>query len=149
MIESIEGPGAMFSLTREPAEAFFAESQIGGVLDFGHFCMSWGKLIALDMAAVMVYRYNDRTLGIIGGTLTKCLMTGDLIAMEAFWWVHPSKRSSPVGIKLLRQWEGWAIDGGAKRIYVGNLQAVNPEKMADLYAHLGYTLLETHYVRSV
>jgi GNAT superfamily N-acetyltransferase len=143
-------PDSIFSLTREPAEEFFKESKIDGVLDFPHFCQSWGKLIELDMAAIIVYVDDQqRTLGIIGGTCTKCLMTGDMIAQESFWWVHPSKRRSPVGIKLLRQWEGWGEDRGAKRIYVGNLAAVNHEMMHTLYSKLGYQLLETHYVRPV
>lgn len=140
-------PHEMFSLTREPAEAFFAESRIGGTLDFDHYCASWGKLIELDLAKIIVYLDDqDRTLGIIGGTCTQCLMTGDMIAQEAFWWVHPSKRSSPLGIRLLRMWEDWAKSLRAKRIYVGNLEAVNPVMMDNIYTRLGYRKLETHYV---
>lgn len=139
----------MFSLTRHPAERFFEESKVDGILNFDHFCASWGKLIELDMAKVLVYLRDDKALGIIGGTITKCLMTGDIIAQEAFWWVDPIIRSSPVGIRLFRNWENMVSMIGAKRIYVGNLHSVDPEKMAAIYQALGYKALETHYVRPV
>lgn len=142
-------PDGMFSLTREPAFAFFYESKLAGELDFSHFCQTWGTLISLDMARLFVYRTEDRTLGIIGGTITKCTMTGDLIAQESFWWVHPGIRASPIGIRLFRKWENRVIEDGAKRIYVGNLLAVNHEKMTSLYSALGYQMIETHYVRPV
>lgn len=140
------------SLTREVSEAFFEESGISGALNFDHFCQTWGTLISLDVASIMIYVHgqDNLTLGIIGGTVTPCTMTGDIIAMESFWWVAPFLRgTSPAGLNLLRKWEDWSIERGAKRIYVGNLFRLNDSKMRALYDRLGYSPLEVHYVKSV
>lgn len=136
------------SLTREPAEAFFEESGLAGALNFDHFCQTWGGLIRLDIACIMLYLDAQESIkGIIGGTCTPCTMTAETIAQESFWWVHPTIRSQPAGIRLLQAWEGWARSKGAKRIYVGNLFRLNDEKMRNLYAKLGYQPLEVHYVK--
>lgn len=139
------------SLTREPAHAFFKESGIDGKLNFSHFCQTWAKLIELDMAQILVYRDDDKThaTGIIGGTITPCTMTNDLIAMECFWWVSPKLRGGAAGIKLLKAWESLMITNGAKRLYVGNLVGLNNEMMHSIYTRLGYKPLETHYVKPV
>jgi hypothetical protein len=139
------------SLTRGPAQAFFAESGIDGVLDFEHFCASWGKLIELDIACVMLYfGGNNEAQGIIGGTVTPCTMTGQPIAQEAFWWVSPHLRGkSPAGLNLLRKWEWWAKGKSAVRAYVGNLYRLNDQAMRQLYSRLGYDPLEIHYVKQL
>lgn len=143
-------PPHELSSTRTPAEAFFKESGIDGVLNFDHFCQFWGKLIELDMAAIMLYVDEQKQpKGLIGGTCTACPMTGDLMGQESFWWIAPELRAkSPIGIKMLRVWENWAINKGAKRLYIGNLFTLN-DGMRQLYLKLGYTPLEIHYVRKV
>ena len=141
----------MFSLTREPAFAFFKESQINGSLDFKFFCNFWDGLIASKVGVVLVNeRGDDVRNGIIGGLVSPCFMTGDKIATEAFWWIAPELRKySPAGIKLFIEWEKIVKEMGVKRIYVGNLHAINHDQMQHLYHRLGYSSLETHYVKSV
>lgn len=138
------------SLTRDCAFAFFRESNLDGILNFDHFCETWSRLIALDMAKILLYiDNNENAKGIIGGTITKCTMTADIIAMESFWWVAPELRGGVCGIKLLREWEKACMSAGAKRLYVGNLEQLNNEKMRCLYRRMGYRALETHYVKSI
>lgn len=140
----------MFSLTRVPAEAFFAESGISGELDFQHFADSWDDLIHRNAGVVLVNENENGANGIIGGIFSRCLMTGDPIATECFWWISKDLRGkSPAGMRLFLAWENIMRAKGAKRIYVGNLHAVNHDDMQKLYARLGYTPLETHYVKSV
>lgn len=139
----------MFSLTRGPAEAFFAESCIDGTLDFKHFADSWDSFIQNNIGVVLVNESFGKQNGIIGGLLTKCFMTGDWIATECFWWIAKELRGSPAGMKLFLHWEAIMKDRGASRIYVGNLHAVNREMMQNLYHRLGYKPLETHYVKTV
>lgn len=137
------------SLTRDIAFAFFKESKIDGKLDFDHFCKSWGSLIQLDMACIMVYiDSSKKPRGIIGGTLTTCLMTNEPIAQEAFWWTEPELRGTPAGLRLLTAWWNYMAAKGAVRVYVGNLMEVEHEAMARLYTRLGFRPLETHYVRN-
>jgi hypothetical protein len=141
--------GEMFSLTRVPAVAFFNESKIDGVLDFPHFCDWWDNAIGMRIGVVLVNENNGVFNGIIGGLISQCMMTKDIIATECFWWIAPELRDrSPAGIKLLLRWEEIVKERYAKRIYVGNLHAVNHDKMQDLYHRLGYKSLETHYVKN-
>lgn len=146
--------GEMFSLTREPAEAFFAESRIAGTLNFKHFADSWDGFIGSNIGYVLVNESYEKDgtakqNGIIGGLLTKCFMTGDWIATECFWWIHPHLRGSPAGMRLFLQWEAVVKANGAQRIYVGNLHSINHQMMSDLYQRLGYVPLETHYVKII
>lgn len=142
--------GQMFSLTREPAVAFFNESKIDGVLNFKHFCDSWDNLIGAGAGVVLVNEKDGISNGIIGGLVSQCMMTGDLIATECFWWITPELRNgSPAGIRLFLKWEDIVRAMKVRRIYVGNLHEVNHARMQDLYQHLGYKSLETHYVKTV
>lgn len=142
--------GEMFSLTREPAVAFFNESKIDGVLNFKHFCDWWDQAIGISVGVVLVNESEGKSNGIIGGLVSQCMMTGDIIATECFWWIAPELRDhSPAGMRLFLKWEEMVKERYAKRIYVGNLHAVNHDKMQDLYHRLGYKSLETHYCKSV
>lgn len=149
MIRQVEC-GEMFSLTRGPAIAFFNESKVEGILNFNHFCITWNSFIKAGIGIVLVNDIAGEQNGIIGGLISQCFMTGDLIATECFWWIAPELRdSSPAGMRLFMKWESLVKERGVKRIYVGNLHAVNHDKMQDLYARLGYKPLETHYVKPV
>lgn len=149
MIINVEAKD-VFSLTREPAEAFFAESKIDGTLYFDHFCMWWANMISIGAGIIMVSRVGDRSTGIIGGLTHQCFMTRDMLGTECFWWVAPELRDkSPTGMRLFLAWEEEMRKRNIKRLYVGNLMSIGHEKMGDLYKRLGYKPLETHYVKSI
>ena len=135
-------------ITESVARAFFKESGIAGTLNFPHFCEQWSKLIELDVASILMYfNSSDQPMGIIGGLCTECTMTKDMTAQEVFWWVDPSLRGRTCAIHLLREWERWARDRGAKRIYVGNLYRLNNDAMMSIYNRIGYQPAELHYVK--
>lgn len=141
-------PDEMSLLTREPAFAFFKESGIAGELNFEHFCETWAKWIALDMAAIFVYVDGNETVAIIGGLCIPCSMTADLIAQETFWWAHPRLRGrSPTPLRLLMGWEAWALAKGSSRIYLGHLNDLNSATMASIYQRRGYKPTEIHYTK--
>lgn len=138
------------SLCQDPAEKFFVESGIAGKFHFPHFCQTWGHFIAAGVGIILLHFQTGSEIasGIIGGIVSPCPLTDDVIAQETFWWIDPSLRSkSPAGIQLLKAWEKRVIGCGASRIYVGNLWKLNSSSMQKLYARLGYEPLEIHYVK--
>lgn len=138
------------SLTRRASEAFFRDSKIDGVFNFSHYSARMANLIMLDVGVEIAYVSDNEAVGIIGGVVTPCLFTGDIIAVEQYWYVLPEWRfQGRIGLQLLREFEQYAHGKGAKRSYVGNLQQLNNEKMARLYRRLGYEPLETHFMKSL
>jgi ribosomal protein S18 acetylase RimI-like enzyme len=105
------------------------------------------QLISLDVGLEIAYIVNNEAAGIIGGCIVPCLFTGDSIAVEQYWYVLPEFRKGRLGLSLLSAFESEVKRRGAKRCYIGNLAALNNDKMKRLYKLLGYKELETHFVK--
>ena len=142
-------PEEVLSLTRRASESFFVDSQVPGIFDFEGYCKRMEDMIALDMGVVFAYLKDNEAIGIIGGIFYPDLFTGDMVGMEVFWYVLPEHRQSPIGIKLLAALEKYACDKNCKRLYVGNLKALNDDKMHRLYERLHFKEIETHYSKQL
>ena len=135
------------SLTRDICLTFFAESQIKGAPDWQYFSQRIAEMIGLDIGVMFAYLKDNEVVGIICALIYPDLFTGDKVCMETFWYVYPEYRQSPIGIKLLCALENYAAEKDCKRFYVGNLKAVNDEKMHRLYERLHFKEVETHYLK--
>lgn len=137
-------------LTRACAEGFFKESGLPGELRFDYWMSRWEQLIKdLDIGVILAYFRNGDIKGLLGGLCVPCTMTGQLEAIESFWYVQPEIRGSIAGPKLLKAFEAWAINRGASRIKMAYLTHVNPLPMASMYARMGYSALETAVVKEL
>lgn len=141
-------PGEL-SLTRELAFAFFSESGLPGQLDFEHWKAQWTKFIDMGIGKIIAYYDGEKFVGMIGGLCVQCTMTADMEAIEAFWYVQKDKRGTPIGIKLLKSFEKWASQRGAKRVKMMHLSDLNAEMMRDIYLRMGYTPLEQAYSKTL
>jgi GNAT superfamily N-acetyltransferase len=65
-----------------------------------------------------------------------------LTAQELFWWVHPAKRGSPVGIRLLMELERWAREKGCSTFSMIALSALTDSPAERIYERRGYTRAE-------
>lgn len=83
--------------------------------------------------------------GILLGAVGKSLLGPILQSHEIAWWVDPEHRGGSVD--MLKMYEDWAIEKGAKLIEVKSL---NIFKDVDrLYERMGYSPIETSWVKVV
>ena len=93
---------------------------------------------------------TDGEGGMIGFVVFPMFMnTSHVIAQELFWWVDEEKRSSKLGLNLLKAAEATAKELGAKSLLMLSLNDLNGEKVNKLYESLGYTKREQTYMRSL
>lgn len=72
-------------------------------------------------------------------------MSGETVATELVWWIHPDVRGGRAALELLAKAEEWAKSNGAKR-----LQMIAPsDKVCRFYERLGFQRVEVAYMRTL
>lgn len=130
-------------------QEFTLASGLPGTFDEDHFLTSYCNLLQSGIAAVWVGHEEQEVAGIIGGIVTQCPFTGDVVAIESFWFVREKFRKDSLGVRLLKLFEEWAVEMGADRICLSCMNQVNPDRMGEFYVKRGYALLEHAYVRRI
>jgi len=135
----------------EVGTAFFVEAKLKGQFNPDHFVKVWGHLIDSRKAMILVPDASDDVgiLAFIGGTVAENLLSKDIEATEAFWYVKPEARKTGIGIRLLQEFEARARARGALRCWMANLVDLNDEQMVKLYTKLGYVLKEKFYQKAL
>lgn len=131
----------------EMGKRFHAESVYSEMIGFNPeaFARSLAHFIASDVMLFFVLESEGEIIGAICGAVAPHYMTGELAASELFWWVTPEARG--YGLKLLDAFEQASIERGAK---VGGMVAPRgSEQLARVYAHKGYAMSETVFVKGL
>ena len=131
-------------------EEFFLEAKLPGVFNPKHMFSVLRTMMDMKAGAFWVsHGDNNEVTGAIAGTLYPDFLTGDMIAIENFWFVSKPYRITSVGIRLYNRYEIWAEDSGADRIHVGLIAGLNEDTIEKWYDKRGFTKLEIIYKRSV
>ena len=130
------------------AEEFFAEAKIPGEFNYQHLRRNLSMTMSMGLSAMWVTKREGKIVGAICGMLYPDVFTGDLIAVENFWFVTKDCRGTD-GLRLLGEFEAWAKENGAKRIVVAHMANIHPESMSAFYERRGFKALETNYVMEV
>lgn len=77
-------------------------------------------------------------LGFLVGYINEHYFSDDLVAEDMLLFVPMSKRGGKAAIRLVRAYEQWAKDNGAKRICLGVTTEINTDQTVGLYKKLGY-----------
>lgn len=129
------------------AVAFFDESRQQGTLHFNSFLGSWRGLMNTGTAVMFGMFADERMVGTIGAIIAPNLFTSGVIASELFWYVLPEHRAH--GLRLLFDLIAWADDLGVDSLLMGHLHIAVSERLEAVYGRLGFTKLETLYVRNL
>lgn len=70
------------------------------------------------------------------------------VATELFWWVTPTERNSPVGLRLMKKGEACAADAGCTLICMSLLSS-SPQSVGKIYEKLGYVFSEGTYMKEL
>lgn len=109
----------------------------------GTFCLPtatavWKELVEKENGFIVSDVCPGEIRGVVAGFVNFDFERNCLVATEAHWYVAPEHRGSTIGIRLLRQFEKWAMLKGCKRIVCGYEPGKSPEFMSEMYAKLGY-----------
>lgn len=135
--------------TMEPcAQAFYQTSRFLDGFTIGHFCETWGPLLAGGRAVIFLLEGPaGEILGALGGVAYPDLYSDREIATEMFWFVREGARGK--GMDLYRAFERWARERGCGQIRMVHLMDSMPERLAKVYRHRGFTPVEIHYVKEL
>jgi GNAT superfamily N-acetyltransferase len=108
---------------------------------------SYWRMIESGAAVVFMLEDGNRLIGGLGAIKYPDLHSGELFAVETFWYVLPEHRGW--GLKLLMAYEQWAVDNECVCCAMIHMIDSMPESLEKLYRRKGYELMEKHYVRRI
>ena len=83
--------------------------------------------------------YDDDVIcGMILGFLDKLYFSKDICLYENLLYVIPEKRGSSAAYKLVKAWEKFGKDNGARDIWAGVSSGIKSDKAKSFYNRLGY-----------
>lgn len=91
---------------------------------------------------------NQEIAGIIACISTpNHFMYGNDFCIELVWYVRPEYRNTKAGFKLLKGYEQWAKNIGAKIVAVGCYE--DSDRIPQIYEKMGYKLKERVYTKEL
>lgn len=112
-----------------------------------HTTAAYTALMKSGAAIFFILEDGGKMIGGLGAIKHPDLHSGELTAVETFWFVDPTHRGE--GIALFNAFEQWGNEQGCKKLAMIHLSDSYPEILERLYKRRGYKLVEKHYVRSL
>lgn len=110
----------------------------------GNYIKFWRNALTSGLGVIFVSVDSQWVIkGGIGGIKYPELLTGNLMAVELFWYTKKDERGD--GLRLYKKFEQWAKDQQCKKIAMIHLMCSMPAKLQHFYERSGFTLLEMHY----
>ena|GEM_PF-1256182 len=131
-------------------ELFYEEREnLPGRFNPVMWVQTWWSLLELpNFVMIQLLEPGGEPRGAIGGLATPDLNTGEMIAVEQFWYVDPLARGR--GMSLLTAFETWAMDQGAVRVIIGHVwDADKTAAWKRMFAMKHYNPLEIHYYKEL
>ena len=94
------------------------------------------------------YTIDGKLAGALLGDVSQTYFGKDKVAINRNWYVRPEFRGSLAGIKLLKDFEKWAKEQGAKRVYGGTSTKINTKGFDQIMNRLNYQVVGADYQRS-
>lgn len=87
------------------------------------------------------YSLDDQYIGGILGMITPQYFGDDLMARDLAIYLRPEHRGGIAVVRLIKAFEQWARDRGAKEIYLSQSTGVEVAMVEKLYQRLGYEVV--------
>lgn len=108
-----------------------------------------GLATTIDEGVVFAAEFEGTFVGLCAGAMCGPWFAAEArIGVELSWWVDPEFRGV-AGIRLLRDFEAWAIAQGAKRLAFSDLILEGETTAGTILERLGYRMVERTYFREV
>lgn len=77
-------------------------------------------------------------IGMFGGYVVPYFFGADLVAMDWLLYVKPEHRGGSAAVKLLRHYEAWAREKGAKQAVLGISTEIATDRTLQFYERMGF-----------
>lgn len=108
---------------------------------------SYWPLIQKGIGAMLMLEEGNEVVGGLGCIKYPDMHSGELFAVETFWYVLPEYRGK--GVLLLEAYEQWAKDNGCLKCAMIHMVDSMPAVLERFYRIRGYELIEKHYVKEI
>jgi GNAT superfamily N-acetyltransferase len=125
---------------------FWAEGALPGSLKPEVFVRNWTVLLGNGMGKIFGLYEEGQLIGALGAIVVADLNDGELTATECFWFVDPASRGN--GVRLLLNFVKYAKEIGCVRVNMVHLFNSHADKLSKLYQKLGFSPVETHYIKT-
>ena len=122
-------------------EAFTTEANYPK-FNLDRFTGFWTQVIDAKIGKVFAVREDGKLVAALGMATTFDPNSGQLMALEQFWYVMPSHRKTRAGLELFRAFEKAGKEAGAKRLVMVHLANLTPESLQKFYEREGFRLVE-------
>jgi GNAT superfamily N-acetyltransferase len=139
-------------LCEEMGKSFVEEGKVAGGFRIGEFRLIWEAVLQSGYGAIFgAFNGDGKMVGALGAMAAPDPNNGDLVTHEAFWFVSAEERRklNRVGLRLLKAYNAWCQEIGAKRQRMSTLLRLKPKKLDKLYRRLGYHPVEVQYEKAV
>ena len=104
----------------------------------------------LDAGLVLVAEQDGVVIGGLLGALAPLWYSpATLAASELAWWVAPEHRGGRSAIQLLKGFESWARECGAKLVVLSDLRVGDDYPAGQLFERLGYRVSERAHTKEI
>ena len=118
----------------------FSESKLRQSVDM------WLESPRNEKIVVLAFNDADEPVGIMAAYVSSSFFSDEPVAQHVAWYTRPSARKTSVPIKLIRAFEYWAQQVGARWAIEGFAREFNPN-LVDFFEKNGYNMLEQTFVR--
>ncbi len=133
---------SIFEMCRD----FHQETQLKDIpFDDAVFAGHLACLYDDDNCFLAVAKLNGSVAGFISGWVSQMYFSKTLSAKNNLWYVLPQHRGSMIGIRLLKMFEAWASDKGAKILVGGTSSGISMSRSNKLIERLGYEPVGSEY----
>lgn len=128
-------------------QQFWDEGFLPGKLVPEVFVKNWTFLIGNGMGKIFGLYQDENLVGALGSIVAPDLNDGELTATECFWFVDEKNRGN--GVKLLLNFVNYAKEIGCVRVNMVHVFNSHADKLKNLYERLGFSPVETHYIKTL
>lgn len=118
-------------------------------LNEDYYAMFWKSALASHSGVIFLLVDGAEVLGGIGGIAKRDLLSGEVNAIELFWYIKPEHRHGVWSVKLLKSFEQWAARQNCKRVSMVLMADSMADRLTEFYTRAGYRHLETVYSKEI
>lgn len=123
-------------------EAFAKEANYPGGWSWPDFARMWASLLNGGLGKIFISEDRGTLAGALGAVFTPDPYSGQLTAVEQFWYVLPAHRKTRAGMELFLAFQEEAQKRQAKKMVMVHLANMTPESLQKFYEKEGFRLAE-------
>lgn len=122
---------------------------LGVNLNPWHYTRFWKNQIGNHTGAMFLVVDGESVRGGIGGITSVEPLSGEVEAVEMFWFMDEEYRSGLWSIRLLKELESWAKQMHCKHMSMIAMEDSMREQLEKFYGRTGYRRFETIYRKTI